>query len=87
MKRVLVLFALAAAAPAFAQTPPVENKSDGKYAPPVQRMDITEDEEVTGEFMRPGDEIVGVRHKAKHVSLIKIRYQFIDEMIKSADNF
>lgn len=89
MKRVLVFCALAVAAPAFAQTQPDSSQPApaADYAPPVQHVNITDDDVVEGEFQRPGEEFISIRGRAKHKSLIRIRYAFIDEMLKSAESF
>jgi hypothetical protein len=45
-----------------------------------------EDDMVEGELQRPDGELVETQRKAKHSSLIKIRTDFIPEMLKSADD-
>lgn len=45
-----------------------------------------EDDLVEGELQRPDGENIMTRTKAKHSSLIKIRENFIPEMLKSAEN-
>lgn len=45
-----------------------------------------DDDVVEGELMRPDGEYIDTRRKAKHSSLIKIRLNFIPEMLKSAEN-
>lgn len=88
MKRVLVLLSLAVAAPALAQNQPAAAPAAAPdYVPPAQRIDITDDEQVEGDFPRPGQEFVSSLRRAKHRSLIHIRYEFIDEMIKSVESF
>jgi len=45
-----------------------------------------EDDVVEGELQRPDGEYIDTRRKAKHSSLIKIRENFIPEMLKSAED-
>ncbi|MFI5288266.1 MAG: adventurous gliding motility protein CglF [Polyangia bacterium] len=45
-----------------------------------------DDDVVEGDLVRPDGEFVGSRRAAKHSSLIKIRENFIPEMLKSAED-
>ena len=45
-----------------------------------------DDDVVEGELQRPDGEYIDTRRKAKHSSLIKIRENFIPEMLKSAED-
>jgi hypothetical protein len=45
-----------------------------------------DDDVVEGDLVRPDGEFVDTRRGAKHSSLIKIRQDFIPEMIKSAED-
>ena len=45
-----------------------------------------DDDLVEGDLQRPDGELVAIKRKAKHSSLIKIREHFIPEMLKSADD-
>lgn len=45
-----------------------------------------DDDVVEGDLVRPDGEFVDTRKGAKHSSLIKIRENFIPEMIKSAED-
>ena len=45
-----------------------------------------DDDVVEGDLQRPDQEFVGARGVSKHSSLIKIRADFIPEMLKSADD-
>lgn len=45
-----------------------------------------DDDLVEGELQRPDGEYIDTRGKAKHSSLIKIRENFIPEMLKSAED-
>ena len=45
-----------------------------------------DDDMVEGDLVKPDGEMVGAAGKAKHSSLIKIRQNFIPEMLKSAED-
>jgi hypothetical protein len=45
-----------------------------------------DDDVVEGELQRPDGEFIDTQRKAKHSSLIKIRENFIPEMLKSAED-
>ena len=45
-----------------------------------------DDDLVEGELQRPDGEYIDTRRKARHSSLIKIRQNFIPEMLKSAED-
>ena len=45
-----------------------------------------DDDTVEGDLVRPDGEFVDTRKGAKHSSLIKIRENFIPEMLKSAED-
>lgn len=45
-----------------------------------------DDDVVEGDLQRPDGELVAIKRKAKHSSLIKIREHFIPEMLKSAED-
>ena len=45
-----------------------------------------DDDTVEGDLVRPEGEMIGSAGKAKHSSLIKIRQNFIPEMLKSAED-
>jgi hypothetical protein len=70
-----VVFAQAKAAPAGGD---VQYKSKTVYD--------FDDDVVEGDLVRPDGEFVDTRKGAKHSSLIKIRENFIPEMIKSAED-
>jgi hypothetical protein len=44
-----------------------------------------DDDTVEGDLVRPDGEMIDSRHKAKHSSLIKIRENFIPEMLKTTE--
>jgi hypothetical protein len=84
----LVLFGLAmtGAGPALAQP----RRSQPKRAEPSVRHDATtrydfDDDTVEGDLMRPTDSFVAARRGAKHQSLIRIRRDFVPELVDSAD--
>jgi len=64
-------------------------------APPPAGADVSyksktvydfDDDVVEGDLVRPDGEFVDSRKAAKHSSLIKIRENFIPEMLKSAED-
>lgn len=63
---------------AAAQAPDVKYKKKTVYD--------FDDDLVEGELQRPDGEFIESRRKAKHSSLIKIRENFIPEMLKSAED-
>ena len=63
--------------PAFAADD-VQYKKETKYD--------FDDDMVEGDLVRPEGEMIGSAGKAKHSSLIKIRQNFIPEMLKSAED-
>ena len=76
---------VAAATVALAQPAPA-----GGGAPAVTYKKKTvydfDDDLVEGELQRPDGEFIDTQRKARHSSLIKIREDFIPEMLKSAEN-
>ncbi|MFO0574585.1 MAG: adventurous gliding motility protein CglF [Polyangia bacterium] len=68
----------AGAAPAGAAGSGVQYKSKTVYD--------FDDDTVEGDLVRPDGEMVDTRRGAKHSSLIKIRENFIPEMLKSVES-
>ena len=66
----------------LAQAPPAGGETQYK-SKTVYDFD---DDTVEGDLVRPDGEFVDTRKGAKHSSLIKIRENFIPEMIKSAED-
>ena len=87
MKR--ILFITAAATLLFGAVPATSFAQDAAGGG-VQYKQKTvydfDDDVVEGDLVRPDGEFAEVRSKAKHSSLIKIRENFIPEMIKSAED-
>ena len=85
MKR--TLFAALAAASLFLVAAPASAQNAGDN---VQYKSKTvydfDDDVVEGDLVRPDGEFVDSRKAAKHSSLIKIRADFIPEMLKSAED-
>jgi hypothetical protein len=71
-----VVFAQAKAAPAAGGDVTYKSKTVYDF----------DDDTVEGDLVRPDGEFVDTRKGAKHSSLIKIRENFIPEMIKSAED-
>jgi hypothetical protein len=68
---------------AFAQAKPAAGGDVQYKSKTVYDFD---DDTVEGDLVRPDGEFVDTRKGAKHSSLIKIRENFIPEMIKSAED-
>ena len=81
-----VLFVALLAAPASAQRKPAPAPEQTAYAPAKTIINITDDDVVEGEFVRPGDEIIKSKQRARMPSLIKLRVDFIPEMRKSVED-
>ena len=73
----------AAAGVVFAQAAPAAGGDVQYKSKTVYDFD---DDVVEGDLVRPDGEFVDTRKGAKHSSLIKIRENFIPEMIKSAED-
>jgi hypothetical protein len=89
MKRTLLSMLAAAsliaiAAPAHAQKPADGAGGDVTYK--SKTVYDFDDDVVEGDLVRPDGEFVDSRKAAKHSSLIKIRPDFIPEMLKSAED-
>ena len=89
MKRtILSLFAAASlagiAAPALAQNKQPAGGDNVTYK--SKTVYDFDDDVVEGDLVRPDGEFVDSRKAAKHSSLIKIRPDFIPEMLKSAED-
>jgi hypothetical protein len=78
------LLLTATGAPAFAQKAAAPAGGDVTYK--SKTVYDFDDDTVEGDLVRPDGEFVDTRKGAKHSSLIKIRENFIPEMIKSAED-
>jgi hypothetical protein len=67
-----------ATALAQGQGPQVKYKKETRYD--------FDDDLVEGELLRPEGDFIGTRRGARHSSLIKVRENFIPEMLKSAED-
>lgn len=94
MKKITLAFALLTAvglSPALAQDQPAAGAAPapGAAGTGVQYKQKTvydfDDDTVEGDLVRPDGEFVDSRKNAKHSSLIKIRENFIPEMLKSVE--
>lgn len=52
----------------------------------AQTFDFSDGESVSGNLMRPDGEIIDVPRTGRRPSLIRIRENFIPEMLRSAEN-
>jgi len=75
---------LGASGVAFAQAKPPAAGGDVTYK--SKTVYDFDDDVVEGDLVRPDGEFVDSRKAAKHSSLIKIRENFIPEMLKSAED-
>ncbi len=89
MKRTLIVSAFAALALAFSGGSALaQNKGKGQSAKDYQKVksyDFTGDT-IDGELVKPDGEFVDARKFAEHTSLIKVRQDFIKEILKSAED-
>lgn len=79
----LALALLVAGSPAHAQ--PADKKADKPATGKVKVYDFSGDT-IEGDLIRPEGTTVDARDFAKHSSLIRIRKDFIPEIIKSAED-
>ena len=77
------VFAVAAVAQAQSAAP--QGGAPGVVYKKQTRYDF-DDDVVEGQLQRPDGEYVGGTRRTKHSSLIKIRENFIPEMLKSAED-
>jgi hypothetical protein len=70
----------------FAQAKPAAAPAGGDVTYKSKTVYDFDDDTVEGDLVRPDGEFVDTRKGAKHSSLIKIRENFIPEMIKSAED-
>lgn len=83
MRTLIIALGLAFAAPVFAQGAPAAG-ADVQYK--QKTVYDFDDDIVEGDLVRPDGEFVDSRKGAKHSSLIKIRENFIPELLKSAED-
>ena len=91
MKNLIFFAALTLSASAFGQAnkakaPPAKGGADGDVQYKQKTVYDFDDDLVEGDLVRPEGEFIGSRVGLKHSSLIKIRENFIPEMIKSAED-
>ena len=77
---------LAVSSVVFAQAKPAAAPAGGDVQYKSKTVYDFDDDVVEGDLVRPDGEFVDTRKGAKHSSLIKIRENFIPEMIKSAED-
>ena len=91
MKRLVVasLLAFGVATPALAQktsTKPAPTPATTTYSAKPTHLDIDDDEVVEGGTVGPDGVSVNVRQAKKFPSFLKLRADFLPEMIKSAQD-
>lgn len=84
LRTLLVTSFLLSASAAFAQEG--GGKKEGKVEYKKTTKYDFEDDVVEGELVKPDGEFTGARKKTKHSSLIKIRENFVPEMLKSIND-
>lgn len=70
---------------AFATSAAAQDKPKKAENKPAKSYDFTGDE-IDGELVKPDGEFLDTRKFASHTSLIRIRKDFIKEIVKSAEN-
>ncbi len=88
MKRALVASVLAIALASIGGGTAFAQKKGDKPADAggkVKNYDFSGDN-IEGELIKPDGEMVNTRKFAEHTSLIRVRQDFIREIVKSADN-
>ena len=95
MKRMFCALVLAAALPGVALAQQKDTKkparpaaaaaSDTSAPPRVKNYDFDADE-ISGELVKPTGEFLAARTFAEHGSLIRVRPDFIREIVKSAED-
>ena len=85
MKRAGIALALATLAFAFA-VPSASAQNKGKEEPKkVKTYDFSGDE-IDGDLVKPDGDFIDPRKFATHTSLIRVRRDFIKEIVKSAED-
>jgi len=92
MKRALVASVLALAVGLFGTSAFAQKKGGGAKpaaadsgSAKTKNYDFSGDN-IEGELIKPDGEMVNTRKFAEHTSLIRVRQDFIKEIVKSADN-
>ena len=78
----VLLLSAAVAGPAFAQKGGKSPKTEEKK---VQNYDFTGDD-IDGDLVKPDGEFIDTRNFGSHTKLISIRKDFIQEILKSAED-
>lgn len=81
MKKLLAIASLAVLLAAPAAFAP---RADAQQAP--DETFNFDDEVLTGDLVRPDGELLNVRRRGRRASLIRVRTQFVAEMLKSVEN-
>lgn len=85
MKKLLAVAILAIAALAFSVSPALAQKKGKKKAAKAKSYDFSGDT-IDGDLVKPDGEFIDARKFAQHATLIKLRRDFIREILKSAED-
>lgn len=85
MKRAILVSILAAVALSLALPTTVDAQKKGSTGKKVKTYDFTGDD-IDGDLIKPDGVTIDTRDFAKHTSLIRIRKDFIREILKSAED-
>jgi hypothetical protein len=81
-----LVVSLASATSASAQTPDKKADKAGAAAAPKTKVYDFSGDKIEGDLIKPEGSSVDARDFAKHSSLIRIRKDFIPEIVKSAED-
>ena len=86
MKRTKIIAALSVTAAVILAAPAAFAQDKGKKeAPKTKSYDFTGDE-IDGDLVKPDGDFLDTRKFASHTSLIRLRKDFIKEILKSAED-
>ena len=85
MKRAVLASIIAAVAVSLAMPATVDAQKKGKKGKKVKTYDFTGDN-IDGDLVKPDGVSIDTRTFASHTSLIRIRKDFIKEILKSAED-
>jgi hypothetical protein len=81
----MVAVLLAVSAPAFAQLQPVQRAQQRETSQRVTQLDFGEGDLISAEAEGPDYQVFDTRPEVEHSSLIRVRKDFDEKVLKSAD--